>query len=210
MKQLIIIGARGYGREVFHFAKESIGYGKDFLIKGFLDDKTDALSTFTGYPPILGSVEDYTIQEDDVFTCALGDVNYKKKYVNIIHSKGGKFINIIHESAKIYPNTVIGEGCIICPNVHISCDIKIGNYVTIQPFSVIGHDVIIGDFCHLNCYSFMGGFSSIGDYVTMNTGAMLHPKKHIENNVVVGAGAFVIRNIKKSGITVVGNPAVEL
>lgn len=210
MKHLIIIGARGYGREIFHFAKESIGYGTDFVIKGFLDDKSDALNGYEGYPPILDSVEDYRIEDDDVFTCALGDVRYKSKYVNLILSKGGEFINIIHNSSRIYPNTKIGRGCIICPNVHISCDIMIGDYVTIQPYSVIGHDAVIGNMCHLNCYSFMGGFSSIGDSVTMNTGAILHPKKHVANNVVIGGGAFVIRNIKKEGVTVVGNPAVEL
>jgi hypothetical protein len=43
MKQLIIIGARGFGREVYSLAKRSIGYNEDFVMKGFLDDKLDAL-----------------------------------------------------------------------------------------------------------------------------------------------------------------------
>ena len=104
MKNLIIIGARGYGREIFHFAKESIGYGTDFIIKGFLDDNSDALDGYDGYPPILDSVEDYGIEEDDVFTCALGDVNYKRKYVNLILSKGGEFINIIQSKERLLSN----------------------------------------------------------------------------------------------------------
>ena len=38
MKQLIIIGAGGFGRETYCTAKESIGYGEEYVIKGFLDD----------------------------------------------------------------------------------------------------------------------------------------------------------------------------
>ncbi len=35
MRNLLIIGAGGFGREVYNSALESIGYGKDFIVKGF-------------------------------------------------------------------------------------------------------------------------------------------------------------------------------
>ena len=73
MKNLIIIGARGFGREYCNSLKLYENYGKEFIIKGFLDDKVEALDVFSGYPPILSSVEEYEIEEDDIFTCALGD-----------------------------------------------------------------------------------------------------------------------------------------
>ena len=92
MKNLLIIGARGFGREVYNLFLESKSNLPDIQIKGFLDDKADALDSFSNYPSIISSVEDYIIEETDVFVCALGDVNYKKKYVEIIKSKGGKFI----------------------------------------------------------------------------------------------------------------------
>ena len=38
MKQLIIVGAGGMGRTMYDMARESIGYGREFLIKGFIDD----------------------------------------------------------------------------------------------------------------------------------------------------------------------------
>lgn len=88
MKHLVIIGARGFGREVYHSAIDSIGYGTEFDIKGYLDDKSDALSQYEGYPAIIGSVETYQPQADDVFICALGDVKWKKHYAQIIEEKG--------------------------------------------------------------------------------------------------------------------------
>lgn len=210
MKHLLIIGARGFGREIYNLAINSVGYLEEFDIKGYLDDKSDALCGYEGYPSVLGSVENYSPKKDDVFICALGSVFYKKKYVNLILDKGGEFINLIHKNVAIGSNTILGKGCIFSRNVNISCDITIGDFVTLQPYTEVGHDAVIGDYCHLNTYCFLGGYSRIGELVEMNTGSFLHPHKSICNNVVVGAGAYVFKNIKKEGITVVGNPAHEL
>lgn len=209
MKNLLIIGARGYGREIYNLAHDCIGYGTEFIIKGFLDDKADALDNYSGYAQILDSVEHYQIQKDDVFICALGDVKYKKKYVELILAKGGEFINLIHKTAYIERNTTIGKGCIICKHVVISCDIKIGDFVTFQAFTNIGHDAQIGSFCQLNAFSFMGGFSQIGNMVTLHTKAVIHPKVIVEDNSTVGVASVAIRRVK-AGTTVYGNPAKKL
>ena len=206
MKKLLIIGARGFGREIYNTATGAIGYGTDFQIKGFLDDKVDALDGYPNYPPIIDSVEHYQPQNDDVFICALGDVNYKKKYVDIIESKSGAFISLIHKTALIHKNTVIEAGCIIGYYANVSCDVKIGKYVTIQPFSEIGHDAVIGDFCHLNTYSFMGGYAKLGKMVTVHTGAKVLPHFEVGSNTVVGAGSVITRNIP-SDVTTFIQPA---
>lgn len=209
MNNLLIIGARGYGRETYNMAVESIGYGETFVIKGYLDDKFDALDGFEGYPPIIDSVENYEIQKDDVFVCALGDVHYKKKYVDAILSKGGHFINLVHKDAYISRNVSMGQGCIICRQAGVSCDISIGDFVTLQSMVSLGHDVVIGNFCHLNSCALLGGGVVLGDLVTIHPSAVIHPHKKIGNNVIVGAGSVVIRNIKDN-VTVIGNPATVL
>lgn len=209
MKNLLIIGARGWGREIYNLLPNCIGYGSEFVVKGFLDDKTDALDGMAGYPPIIDSVEHYLPQKDDVFTCALGDANWKKHYVEIMLLKGGVFINIIHNTAMIGRNTIIGTGCILCNNVSISCDIVIKDFVTFQPYVDIGHDARIGSFCHLGVRSFMGGGSILGDVSTVQTNAIVLPKIRIGDNCTVGAGAVVIKKVKDCE-TVYGNPARKL
>jgi sugar O-acyltransferase (sialic acid O-acetyltransferase NeuD family) len=209
MKNLIIIGARGWGREVFNMLPDCFGYETDFSVKGFLDDKDTALDGLPGYPRILGSVEEYVIEPNDVFVCALGDPKWKKHYAEIILKKGGEFINLIHTSASIQRNTKLGVGCIVGSSVRISCDIQIENFVTFQPYSVIGHDVQIGDYCHLGCRVFMGGFSSLGDLTTLQTSAIILPHIKVGDNCMVGAGSVVIKKVK-SGDTVFGNPAKKI
>ncbi len=209
MKHLLIIGARLFGREVYNLAINSIGFGDEFDIKGFLDDNPNALDGFNNYPAILSSVEEYEIVTNDVFICALSSPIYKKKYTDIIKEKKGYFINIIHKTAIIDMNTIIGVGCMICGYTYVSCDIRIGNFVTIQPNSIIGHDSIIGDYCHLNCFSFMGGGAVLEDMVTLQTSAKVMPFKKVGAGSTVGAGSIVLNKVKP-GVTVFGNPATVL
>ncbi len=209
MKNLLIIGARGWGREVYNMLPDCIGYGTDFVVKGFLDDKTDALDGMAGYPPIVDSVEHYLPEQDDVFTCALGDANWKKHYVDIILQKGGVFISILHNSSSIGKNTLLGTGCILADNVGISCDITVKDFVTFQSYATVGHDASIGSYCHLGVRSFMGGNSHLGDLSTIQTNSVILPKIHIGSNCMVGAGAVVIKKVK-DGETVYGNPARKL
>lgn len=209
MKKLLIIGARAFGREVYNLALHSKGYGEEFVVKGFLDDNCEALKGFQNYPTILSSVEDYHVEHDDVFTCALGDVHYKKKYVDIIKAKGGKFINLIHKSIEIDNNTTIGEGCIFMKGVVVSCDAVIGNFVTLNFNSTVTHNCRIGDFCQFNPYSCICGYVEVGSFVTINAGAMVIPKVKIEDESTIGAGSLVIGKVK-TGTTVFGNPARKL
>lgn len=209
MKNLIIIGARGFGREIYNIAIQTKEYNTEWTVKGFLDDKLDALDNFKGYPQIISSVENYEIQENDVFICALGDVKYKKKYVNLILGKGGKFINIIHPTAIINMNVQLGVGIIICPFTYISNEVTIGNFTTIQTHVAVGHDVKIGDYCQINALTFFGGFSSVEEGVTMNPCSGVAPKGNISENTIVGINSTVLKNTKPN-CTVYGNPAKEI
>lgn len=206
MKHLLIIGARGWGRETYSLAQKCIGYGTDFDIKGFLDDNTTALDGFSGYPTIIDSVEEYEPEQDDVFICALGDAQWKKHYVGIMQAKSAHFISLIHKKSYIGKNTKIGVGCIVSNDVCISCDVSIGDFVTFQRLVDIGHDAIIGNYCHLGSDSFMGGYSQIGNETTVHTKGIVLPHIKVGNNCLVGAGAVVIRQVK-DGNTVYGNPA---
>ena len=209
MKHLLIIGARGYGRGLYDIASDMPGYGVEFDIKGYLDDKNDALKEYPNYPPIIDSVENYQIQEKDVFACALGDIKYKKHYVKQILNKGGEFMNIIHPSAHIGNNCKMGRGCIIGYNAQIDCDTQLGDFVNIQTNAVVGHDTKIGDWCMLDCFTFTGGFVSIGNEVTMHTRSTVVPRLTVGDNATLNAGAIVIRNVK-AGSVMMGNPAKVL
>lgn len=209
MKNLIILGARGFGREVSDLAKYSIGYGTKFTIKGFLDDNKEALNGFIGYPEILESVENYIIQENDIFICALGSVKWVDYYSKIIMSKGGNFINLIHKKAVLRQNVKLGEGIIIGQGSLISTDVTIGNFSQIMSYCILGHDVAVGNYCRIGDYAFLGGFTQIKDNVFIAVRSTLLDRIVVGANSAIGAGSVVIKNVKEN-TSVFGVPAKKI
>ncbi|MDR0506973.1 MAG: acetyltransferase [Dysgonamonadaceae bacterium] len=207
MKNLIIIGAGGMGREVYNLAVQCDGYKNDYIIKGFLDDNIHSLDGLGDYyPPVLSSVENYTIEKNDFFVCSIGNVLIKKKCTEIIKNKGGNFISLVHPTALINPTAKIGSGCLVFPYAQIGSLATVGNFALIQSFSGIGHDVSIGDYARIDIYVLCIGGVKIGNCVTIHTGAILNHRTVVEDYATIGATSFVIRRVKE-GVTVFGNPA---
>lgn len=84
------------GRTMYDLSRESLGYNTEFIIKGFVDDDLFALSSFNGYPLILGTISEYQPLEDDVFVCSIGGRS-RSNCIQMILEKGGKFISLIHK-----------------------------------------------------------------------------------------------------------------
>lgn len=209
MKHLIIIGARGWGKEVFDIAKACINAGLDMDVKGFLDDKSEALDGLLHYPPILGPVETYELQPDDVFVCALGDVIYKKHYADIILQKGGEFISLIHPTAILGNNAKIGRGCIVGAYTNLSSDTAIGDFVNFSIKAGMGHDSKVGNYSHIGGMANISGFVTIGEFVTVHPCCNIVPHRIIGDKAIVGTGSVVLNNVK-AGATVFGNPAKKV
>jgi len=209
MKNLIIIGAGGMGRSICDRVKDYIGYKTEFEIKGFLDNDIDVLNNFDGYPSIIGSIDSYNIEKDDVFISSMGGVQNKKKCIEKILSKGGEFISLIHKTAHIGNGVVCGKGCIIDHLAVVDVEAIIGDFVLIQIGSVVGHDAEVGNYSRIDCHSTLVGGVKIGNEVCIHTGSVISHNVVIEDKACVGACSFVIRKVK-SGKTVFGSPAKEI
>ena len=209
MKHLVIVGAGGFGREMFGTARESVGYGSEFDIKGFLDAKPTALDGFVGYPPIVGAPDSYVPAEDDVFITALGSIASRRRCVETLEKKGAKFISIIHRTATIGPNVVVGDGSFIAPHVSLTADIAVGRHVSVFHSSSVGHDTVLGEFSHVYAQCSVGGSVKVGDGAVIYPGSVVAPRRKIGDGAVVGAGSAVFVDVDP-GITVLGNPAAPL
>lgn len=209
MKNLIIIGAGGMGRQVCLFAQDCNGYKKEFVIKGFLDDNPHAMEGFEKYPPVLGTVDGYQIQPDDVFFNSIGNITAKKRCINKILERGGDFITLIHPTAEISKGTRIGKGCMIASKAGIGTETEVGDFCLVQNNATIGHDVKVGNFCRIDCNVVLIAGVKVEDDVCIHTNSVINHNVHIGKGAVVGALSFVIRNVK-SGTSVQGNPAKRI
>ncbi len=128
------------------------------------------------------------------------------------------------EPVNLYGCT-IGDDCFIGPFVEIQKDVIIGDRTRIQSHTFICELVSIGSDCFIshgvmfiNDVFKKGGPAGgdrtqwketiIGNNVSIGTNATILPVK-ITNNVVIGAGAVVTKDINESGIYA-GNPSRKI
>ncbi len=209
MKELVIIGAGGMGRSVYCIATGSIGYGTEFIIKGFIDDDLHQLENFEGYPPMLGTIDGYDICENDVFVCSIGNTKTKRIICERLKEKGAKFHTLIHKTAIVRQNANIGEGCIIADYASVGADCTIGKNTLIQTFSIAAHDCKIGNYVRIDTHATCVGGVVVDDCATIHTTAVVSHKVVVGEGAVVAAMSFVIKKVKPN-TTVYGNPAKVL
>lgn len=208
MKELIIIAAGGLGRTFYGMAKDCFGYGTDFIVKGFIDDNLNALDGFDNYPPIVGTISEYIPDENDVFVCSIGGCA-RKSVIELIKGRGGEFMSLIHNTARVCHNAKLGAGNVICAFACIGVDAVLGDYNLIQAHTIIGHDVTVGNYTRIDTHVTCVGGTKIGNNVDIYTSSVINHGVVIEDNAHVGALSFVIKRVK-AGTTVYGNPAKRL
>ena len=211
MKNLIIIGAGGFAREIYWHAQKSVGFGVEWKIKGFLDgDIKLAAADYELLPDkVLGDVETYEICADDVFTCAVGTPQARKVLAEKILSRGGEFINLVSTLAYVMPTVKLGRGVIICPYVNIGDNAELDDFVAVNDLSIIGHDAQIGKFSCVMPQANIAGKCKIGAEVFIGSSAILLPKAKVGDGATVGAGSVVLKKVRADA-KVFGNPAVEI
>ena len=144
----------------------------------------------------------------------------QSKIVNVDFGEGVK----VMEPVNIY-GCKIGSQCFVGPFVEIQKDVVIGQRTKVQSHTFICELVTIGDDCFLghgvmfiNDLFAKGGpargdkslwkETKIGNNVSIGSNATILPVT-ICDNVVVGAGAVVTKNITQPGVYA-GNPAKKL
>lgn len=197
------------GRATYWIASECLGYGVEYDIKGFVDDDLSSMDGFDDYPPLLGTICEYKIEEDDIFACSIGSVNTRRLVCEKLKKRGARFHTLIHKTASIQGKPNLGDGCLICAFALIGNETEIGENCLIQAFSVIGHDCKIGDYVRIDTHAVIVGGVVIKDRVTVHTSAVLNHKVIAEEESIIAACSFVIKKVK-AGTTVMGNPAKRL
>ena len=199
-QNIAIIGAGGFGQEVFNLLDEDL-----YDCVGFIDyEKKENLPA-----PIIGIETDMVklVKKYKFPNCvlAIGDMKIRKKIQNKIDEFSFKYPKIIDSSVRCFSKD-IGNGVIIYPGVIIMNDCKIGKFTLLNSGVTLGHDVTIGDFCNLNPGANLAGRIIIGDNVFIGIGASVKENIRIGNNVTIGAGSVVLKDVPDNTM-VYGVPA---
>lgn len=206
MKNIAIIGAGGLGKEVAVLIQQINAVNSGWNLIGFYDD-------YIEHPvigiPVLGTTEKLnSVSKALAVVIAMGNPQQKQKIADSLHNNNLYFPTLIHPSASLGVNVIVGEGTIITAGSRLTVDITIGKHVLLNLNSTIGHDVTIGDYACVMPGAHLSGFVQIGLGVMVGTGASVLQKLKVGDYARVGAGALVTNNVN-TGSTVIGIPARE-
>ena len=208
-QRIIIVGAGGFGREVYTWAGQMMAGDPTRTIAGFLDANSNALDGFQAAVPILGDPATYAPRPEDQFVCAIGAPAVKMKIAESLRNRGAWFVNVVHPTAIVGRNCELGEGAIVCPFVVVTDHVKLGDFVTLNLHAGVGHDAVLGDGTTLSPHCEVTGGARLGRGVFAGTHACVLPRVSVGDFAVLGAGSVVMRDVPP-GTTVIGTPAKKV
>lgn len=205
MKDIVIIGAGGFGREVAWLIEDINKVNKKWNIVGFVDDNNTLLGKEINGYKVIGNI-DWLKEQQYYVVCAIGDPIIKKQTMDRLQWSKNVYPILIHPSV-IYSNKVkINEGSIICAGTILTVNIDIGKHVIINLDCTIGHDSVIEGYTTILPSVNISGAVRLEECVNMGTGSLVIQGLSVGKNTIIGAGAVVVKDIPPN-CTAVGSPA---
>ena len=157
--------------------------------------------------PLLGGDDVLkTITPGPAVFVALGSPAAREKSARAVLSTGHEWRGFIHPTAWVAPDATIGRGVIVYPNSTVHAGVMLGEGTLVNSNASVGHETVAGSFCSIGPGVALGGRMTIGNRVYFGIGASTLEKLSIADDAIIGAGAAVVRDVKKSG-TYAGVPA---
>ena len=201
-QDIYVIGAGGHAKVILALL-EALGR----VCVGIYDDNEKLWGKTLSGVPIIGAVKELPDKNNISAVIAIGNNSIRKYIAESFHNLQWAILihpySWVHKSVRVHDGTVIFAGAVVQP------DTVIGAHTIINTSASVDHDCHIGDFCHIAPGCHLAGNVQIQDCTFVGVGSDVIPGIHITSDVVVGAGASVVRNITSSG-TYIGVPAKEL
>ena len=199
-RNLVIVGAGGFGREVAYANATSSKF--DFI--GFIDDSVVG-ATPEGWK-ILGGFDAWP--QNSLGVVSIGNPRIRRRVVERVTCRTHQFARVDSASSR-HPTVTIGEGSMLVAGVRTTVSTTIGKHVIINLNCTIGHDVRIGDFVTIAPLCAISGNVRIHDGVEIGTGACIREGVTLGTGCMIGMGSVVIKDVPANTL-VVGNPAKPL
>jgi sugar O-acyltransferase (sialic acid O-acetyltransferase NeuD family) len=210
VKPLVIVGAGGHGREALDIVEAMNAVSGTFDFLGFVDDDDSlnrALIERRG-ACLLGAI-DILATTDAEYVIAIGSPQTRRVVDRRITAFGRRAATLIHPTATIASETVIGPGAILAAGARLTTNIRVGRHFHANQNATVGHDCVFGDYVSLSPGCNISGNVTLGQSVMIGTGGTVIQGRTVGSEATIGAGAVVVSDIE-AHVTAVGIPARAL
>lgn len=171
-RDIIIVGAGGWGREVIWTLERINEREETWNILGFADDDpAKATGSVEGYP-LLGDVEK-AFQDNPAAAVylAIGDNAARERIYRRL--RGRDFPVIVDPSADVAPTAELRHGVFVGPQAVVSVGAELGKFAIVCSRAGVGHDTRMGDFSMLRPAATLLGHMSVGDHAYIAAGVVV-------------------------------------
>ena len=203
---VIILGGGGHAKVLIETLRSS-----GIAILGITDADPEKYNNSVLGIPVLGddSVVNQHSPESVHLVNGVGSVSITHKRSTLFERfkhLGYSFATVVHPSAIIASDAVLGEGAQVMAGAVIQPGSSLGADTIVNTNATVDHDCEIGSHVHLSPGVTLSGGVRIGMGTHVGTGATVIQAIVIGTNCLVAAGSVVISNID-DGSTVAGVPA---
>lgn len=208
MRDLVIIGAGGFGRETIDIVR-AIGDACPWRLRGVVDDcpspvniaRLERLNV-----QYLGGIED--TPQGAAVAIAVGNPHARRTIADKL-GDDHEFATLAHPSAVIGSDFSHGEGLVILNGASIGTNVSVGDHVHLNAHAVVGHDSRLGNYVSVNPNATISGECLINDESLFGASSTILQGLSVEPGTTIGAGAVVIQTLTATG-TYVGIPATKV
>ncbi len=212
-EKVIIIGGKG---AAIVLAEQMIHAIKNFQAKyeflGFCIDDPLLGKEIAGYPVLCTRAElaaRYNQFPEVKYFFALYKPSCMEERVKLFQAMNlprEKFTNFIHPLAFVAQSVRMGIGNVVCSNVTINCNSRIGDFNTLNGNVLFGHDTNMRD------YNILAGSATVSSEIEIGSGNFIGLNSTLRDRVkigdfnIIGMASTVLKDIGDH-TTVVGSPA---
>lgn len=211
MKDLVIIGAGDFGREVSSVVERINDIDPTWNLMGFVDDNPDIQGMIVDGYKVVGNSEWLRNYKKEIYAvCSLGESKTRKKVIEGISANDNiKFATLIDPNAILMRNASVQEGSIICAGTVLAINSVAGKHSILNLNCTVGHDTILGDYFTAHPGTNISGKVVFGEACYCGTGSKVLQGVNVISGCTFGAGAVVLKDVIEEG-TYVGVPAKKI
>ncbi|MBI1767924.1 MAG: acetyltransferase [Bacteroidetes bacterium] len=206
MKNIIIYGAGGFGRETSLLLNQINLHTPHWNVLGYCDDGKTPREKVDRFAVLGGMNYLNEFKEELNVVIAIADPGTREKIKNQLINQRLRFPALIHPSVFVSENCSVAEGSIICAGVFMTVNIHIGSFAIVNLKCTLGHDSVLDSFSSLMPSVNISGNVRIGRGVYVGAGAILLQGISVGDYSLVGAGAVVNKSFE-SEKRIIGVPA---